>query len=107
MPKILVLHDNRGVREKLAKALSSLYDVTVFESVSKAKEDEGLYDLYVCGQMGKYSDGLSYALDKKAVSSKVLIVGSKRKFSLIPFLGTGELKFAEKILKKVEEVLVT
>ncbi len=98
MAKILVLDDDACVGDRLSKILTSTSnEVSVCRSVSDAETAEantptGHFDLYICGPVGKYSDGLIFALDRAQKGRKVVIVANRRKFSRLPFLNKGELQ---------------
>jgi DNA-binding NtrC family response regulator len=90
MKRVLVLHDDKSVRERLNNILvASGYQVVVCDSLGMfEKIENSVFDLYLCGQLGKYSDGLISALDLHDSGKKVIIVGKKKKFSKIPFMNT-------------------
>lgn len=88
MKHILVLHDEKNVRERLCNVLVAHgYQVVVCASLKEFRKlDKSNFELYICGQLGKYSDGLIFALDLHDSGKKVVIVGKKRKFSRLPFM---------------------
>jgi DNA-binding NtrC family response regulator len=89
MARILHLEDNEHVREKLKTLLQKEgHQVVGFDCHKKALEAhlKESFDLYVCGQLGKYSDGLAFAADMQHQNKKVLVISDKQKFSKIPYL---------------------
>lgn len=89
MKRILVLHDEELVRKRLYRIMvARSYQVAVCASIEELdkRNDKYSFDLYLCGQLGKYSDGLISALDLHDLGKKVVIVGEKAKFSKFPLL---------------------
>lgn len=106
MASILVLHDDASVRERLSKILKPIgFRVVTCASTEEAsKHDARTFDLYLCGQMGKYSDGLIYALDAKDKGAKVVIISERKKFHQFPLLHIGAIS-DQRVVEEVEKQL--
>lgn len=104
MSRILVLHDEAPIRLQISTILETIgHEVVEFASVREAKQyDLSEVDLCICGQVGKYSDGLIFALDAMNVGKKVLIITSKRKFRKIPHLYPHEVGNRMQVVYAVE-----
>jgi DNA-binding NtrC family response regulator len=106
MAKILVLHEDPVIRAHLSAILEAEGHKTVMcASIDEAKQNEQDIDLFLCGQLGKYSDGLLYAAEKAMSNRRVLIVGEYVKFTRIPFLDTNTLTRREAVVRVVGEAL--
>jgi len=107
MARILHLEDNSKVLAKVAKILGDAgHEVVAHTSFKDAKQDKRPYDLYICGQLGKYSDGLIFALDKIEKGSKVVVLSYKQKFSRLPYIDARYLDLQpSKVLEMCTEVM--
>lgn len=107
MNRILVLHDDASVRERLVSILSAKgYGVESFASIEETQGiDVRSFDIHLCGQMGKYSDGLIFALDSADNGIKVAIISEKKKFNKFPLIHTGSLS-DNSVVDEVEKLLV-
>ena len=101
-----MLHDDASVRERLSRILGPTgYRVVTCASTEEAsKHDARTFDLYLCGQMGKYSDGLIYALDAKDKGAKVVIVSERKKFNQFPLLNVGAIS-DQRVLEEIRKYL--
>lgn len=96
MASVLLLEDDRELRKKiLALLVGAGHSVISCQTVSEAREIAGHVDLYVCGPLGKHSDGLVFALEKADQDKRVVIVANRRKFSRLPFVSHQQLKDKE------------
>jgi len=103
MARIIHLENNPGVAKTLARILKKEgHSVT---SVYKVDEVSNGFDLYICGSLNKYSDGLLMAAEYQGRGAKVLILASKRKFSRIPFLSTHSLRNRKIVAEVVKNLL--
>lgn len=107
MARILHLEDNPQVLAKVAKLLGEAgHNVVAHTSFNSAKKDKRPYDLYICGSLGKYSDGLIFALGRVERGFRVVVLAPKRKFSRLRFINVGDLDLLpSRILEMFEEVL--
>lgn len=106
MAKILVLHESPEVRERLNAILRDKgHEMVTCASLVEAQVHDAPFDLYICGQLGKYSDGLAYAAHMREHGAKVLIVGDLRKFSRMPYLNTYALKDREMAQQAIDSAL--
>ncbi len=106
MSRIVHLEDNLEKRLLLRDILSQDgHEVIGASSIVEARDVAGQVDLYLCAQLGKYSDGLSFATEMLELGRKVIILSDRRKFHKIPFISYGSLFSPEVVLKKVREAL--
>lgn len=106
MAKILLLHEESGVRARASALLVTAgHEVAEYDSVPEAHEDTRAFDLYICGQLGKYSDGLAFATDMVALGRKALILSERHKFSRIPFFSSLLLSDGAQLILRVENIL--
>jgi DNA-binding response OmpR family regulator len=106
MAKILILYEDSVIRSHLSSILKEEgYKVVECDSVDSAEAKGTGIDLFICGQLGKYSDGLLFAAEKAMEGKRVLILADRRKFSRIPFMGIQLLTNREALLEEVETAL--
>ncbi len=108
MPAFLHLEENPQIRAAVARVFEGTgHELVQCETVEEAhrKSKDRQFDLYLCGALGKYSDGLIFAVEMHALGRGVVAVGQKRKFSRIPFLSTGELQDRASVLVFLEEIV--
>jgi DNA-binding response OmpR family regulator len=105
MARILHLEDDEKVRKRFAEIVElDGHEVEGFDKVPDI-EDVPNYDLYVCNQMGRHSDGLSLAAELAGKGKKVLILSDRRKFSRIPFYSTHGLKNSDRVRLVIREMV--
>lgn len=106
MARILHLEDDCRIRKKVLKLLGDAgHEVVSCSSISEVPNG-GLFDLYICGPLGKYSDGLSFATDRRAEGKRVIILAHRRKFSMVPFIGLADLRNKKLALWTLGQALV-
>ena len=106
MARILHLEDDDRVRKKFADALRGTGHMVIqCDNLRDAFAAEDV-DLYVCGLLGKYSDGLGFATEMVERGKKVLTLSDRQKFSRIPFLDVNTLYSNEdRIVERIKELL--
>jgi hypothetical protein len=108
MARILHLDANPDIRKRVCEiAVKAGHKVVGVDTVAGAQSTGGEFDLYICGMVNKYSDGLAYSLTKIEEGKNVLILSSKRKASLVPFFDKGMLKNEEAFHQALNEALKT
>ena len=110
MARILHLEDDSEVRVRFRALMAEEgHEVTTFRSCKKALEahKQESFDLYVCGQLGKYSDGLAFAADMQQQNEKVLIISDKQKFSKIPYVSVHLLTHRGDYIRERIRMMVT
>jgi DNA-binding response OmpR family regulator len=107
MARILHLEDDLAITKRLSAILrQDGHIVTTHTALEDAQIDRGVYDLYICGTLGRYSDGLSFALKKKEAGETVLILANRRKFSRLPFINTSSLIHGSLVVQsRIREIL--
>lgn len=109
MARVLHLDDSQELRKQVRELLdTSEHQVISCSSEDEARSVSGPLDLFICGPLGKHSDGLIFALDKSGEGSKILILAGKRKFSGLPFFSTTLLSTTEgkrQLRQKIRQVL--
>ena len=106
MSKILVLYEDSVIRSHISSILTGEgHEVVECDSADCPEAKDKTIDLYICGQLGKYSDGLIFAAERAMEDKKVLVLSDRRKFSRIPFLGIQLLTKKEAVIEEINAVL--
>lgn len=106
MARVLHVEDDPEIRKLVADIFAMTnYELSQFDSVESAERSGGGYDLYICGTMGKHSDGLIFALTQEERGNRVIVIADQQKFTRLPFLATARLRQKENALKALEHAL--
>jgi hypothetical protein len=104
--RIFHLEDDLRIRKKFAQVMEKSGHTVVGVSILPLVIDVLDFDLYVCGPLGKYSDGLGFAAEMKHKGKKVVILSDRLKFSRIPYIGVHTLTSnKEGVIQKINEIL--
>ncbi len=105
MKKILHLEENPIIRKRIKDILRNTdHQVTSVNTIEDA-EEAGEQNLYICGELNQYSDGLGFATEQLVRGRKALIVAPRRKFSRIPYVSTYALNNGAKVRELIETLL--
>jgi len=103
--RILHLEDDLAVLESFKIAVEGQHIVVPCRSLSEANETVVSPSIFVCGPLGKNSDGLIFALEKAREGKKVLVLADRRKFSRLPFLSVSALSDKAEVLRTIARVM--